>query len=157
MNSSDPGNGVPPTPKALTEAPELVDTIQREIELDEIPLGNVALKAARLARLPNDFEMQKLLEYEIGGYPSDGEGVFILASKAGRRFEEKDRKTGETNQYVYTFPIVELDMAGVAHWGAMRKSRRYRTGTTRSVMTVAKRSPTMMDMAMGSHMRPPPR
>jgi hypothetical protein len=49
---------IPPTKKALAEALQLSSEILRNIELNEIPLENVALKTGRLARLLNDFEMQ---------------------------------------------------------------------------------------------------
>ena len=45
---------VPPTTEALKEALTLSSEILRNIELSEIPLTNIALKASRLARLLND-------------------------------------------------------------------------------------------------------
>jgi hypothetical protein len=104
---------VPPTRGALQEALALSDTILRNIELSEIPLVNIALKASRLARLLNDFESQKIMEYEASGYPSTPDGVptdvFGLAIKAGREIKEKDKKSGETLQKVYLTSIEQLE------------------------------------------------
>jgi hypothetical protein len=66
---------IPPTRKALREALELSEEILRKIELNELPLANVALKASRLARLLNDFDAQKTMEYEASGYPTTPNGV----------------------------------------------------------------------------------
>ncbi|HZW61275.1 MAG TPA: hypothetical protein VFF04_03550 [Candidatus Babeliales bacterium] len=50
-----------PNKKALTEAFQLSAEILPNIELNEIPLENTALKVGRLARLLNDFEMQEII------------------------------------------------------------------------------------------------
>ncbi len=61
---------VPPSRKALSEALYLSSEILKNIELSELPLTNIALKASRLARLLNDFDVQKIMVYEVGGYPT---------------------------------------------------------------------------------------
>ncbi|MDD5502985.1 MAG: hypothetical protein PHH26_05950 [Candidatus Thermoplasmatota archaeon] len=60
---------IPPTKQALSEALQLAKEIMDEIELNKSPLSNVALKTMRLAKLLNDFENQRIFEYEVSGYP----------------------------------------------------------------------------------------
>jgi hypothetical protein len=100
---------VPPTTEALREALTLSSEILRNIELSEIPLTNIALKASRLARLLNDYDVQTIMEYEAGGYPSKPDGippdVWRLMKMAGRTYETKDSKTEETKEYGWTQPI----------------------------------------------------
>jgi hypothetical protein len=90
---------IPPSRQALREAAVLSEEILRNIELNELPLANIALKASRLARLLNDFSLQKVLEYEASGYPSTPDGlvpdIYKLALLAGREFQQKDSKSGE--------------------------------------------------------------
>ena len=84
---------IPPNRKALAEALSLSDEILRNIELSELPLTNIALKTARLARLLNDFDTQKIMGFEVGGYTSNPDGVpldvYNLALAAGREFQSK--------------------------------------------------------------------
>ena len=104
---------VPPTAEALKEALSLSSEILRNIELSEIPLTNIALKTSRLARLLNDYDVQTIMEYEAGGYPSKPDGippdVWRLAVMAGRRYEIKDSQTEEVKQYAWTQPITEWE------------------------------------------------
>ncbi len=71
---------ISPTKTSLVETFEISSQILRNLELNEIPLTNVALKASRLARLLNDFDMQKVMQYEAGGYPS---GQMVFRQKVG--------------------------------------------------------------------------
>jgi hypothetical protein len=79
---------IAPNRQALTEALALSTEILKNIELSELPLTNIALKSSRLARLLNDFDMQRTLEHEIAGYPTTptscgrGFSLFVLSSKA---------------------------------------------------------------------------
>jgi hypothetical protein len=61
----------------------------RDIELGELPLTSVALRAARLARLTGDFELQQGFEAEAGGYGTNSDGVppqlYQFALRIGRR------------------------------------------------------------------------
>ena len=104
---------IPPTAQALTEALALSGEILRSVELTELPLANIALKASRLARLLNEFDWQKIMEYEAGGYPSTSQGVpsetWRLAVAAERKLEQRDTKTGEVKEYVYVESIDELE------------------------------------------------
>lgn len=98
----------------MREALTLSDEVLRNIELSEIPLARAALKLSRLARLLNDFEHQRIMEFEASGYPTSPNGippdVYALAVRAGREYERKDGKSGEVNKYVYAIPIEELEL-----------------------------------------------
>ncbi len=104
---------IPPSKKALEEALGLSEEILKNIELSEIPLTNIALKICRLARLLNETQVQKIMEYEASGYPSSPTGlsqdIYQLAVEAGREFQLKDGKTGELKNYVYIESIEELE------------------------------------------------
>lgn len=113
---------VPPTTEALKEALYLSSEILRNIELGEIPLENIALKASRLARLLNDYDVQKIMEFEAGGYPSHPDGIppdiWQLVSIAGRKYGVKDKETGDVKEYGFVESIAEwqqiVDTAGKA-------------------------------------------
>ena len=57
------------------EALALSEEILKNIEIANLPLTNIALKASRLARLVNDIEQERIFEYEAGGYPITPDGV----------------------------------------------------------------------------------
>jgi hypothetical protein len=104
---------IPPIKKALEEALGLSEGILKNIELSEIPLTNIALKICRLARLLNETQVQKIMEYEASGYPSSppdlSQDIYQLAVAAGREIQLKDSKTGELKHYVYIESIEELE------------------------------------------------
>jgi hypothetical protein len=104
---------IPPSRQAMGEALALSTELLRNIELSEIPLTNAALKAARLARLLNDFDYQKIMEYEAGGYPSGVENVnhdvWLLGGMAGRWFELSDSKTKQPDKKMYVEGISQLE------------------------------------------------
>ncbi len=104
---------IPPSRQALTEALVLSTEILRNIEMSEIPLTNIALKTTRLARLLNNFDMQGILEYEIGGYPSLPDGlppeIWRLAEAAGRKYVHTEIFTKKSNVVVYTESIGALE------------------------------------------------
>lgn len=104
---------IPPTKQALREALELSEELLRNIELSELPLTNIALKAARLARLLNNFDLQKIFEYEAAGYPTTPDGVspdvWRLAVAAGRKYQEKDSKTKEYRDMIFLESIAQLE------------------------------------------------
>lgn len=106
--------GIPTSKNALTEALALSGELLRNIELNEIPLVNIALKASRLARLLNEFDYQKIFAYETSGYPSNPDGVppdiFNLAVLAGRDFFEKDVKTSKEKKYIFTSSLEDLEL-----------------------------------------------
>ena len=102
---------VPPSKIAFTEAAQLSEDILRDIELSQIPLYSVALKASRLARLCNDFDYQKIFEYESSGYPYQKGGiepdVWRLAKIAGRVYEEKYEGKDVERAYCYSIESIE--------------------------------------------------
>ena len=78
----------PQNREILAEAVELCSELFKNIELKELSLADCALKAARVARLLNDEDHQRIFQYEAGGYPSKPHGVpadiFELAVRALR-------------------------------------------------------------------------
>ncbi|MHB1413797.1 MAG: AbiTii domain-containing protein [Chloroflexota bacterium] len=106
-------DSIPPSRSALAEALALSGEIVQNLELGEIPLASVALKASRLARLLNDFDMQKAMGYEVGGYPSGSDGiaadVWSLARIAGRVYRTADSKTKKAKEKAYVESIGELE------------------------------------------------
>jgi hypothetical protein len=105
-------NTVTASSEALQEAFSLASEILRNIELSELPLTNLCLKASRLARLLNDFEMQQTFEYEASGYPSELSGVppdaWAAGGRAGRHYDHKDDK-GAVSKRMYTTSTGELE------------------------------------------------
>ncbi len=100
---------IPPSKKALDEALELSDEIIRNIELSEIPLSNVALKTARLARLTNDFNMIKTMELEISGYSNESSGFvpkdqWKIGIEANRQYQNENSK-----ELIYPESIEQLE------------------------------------------------
>lgn len=104
---------IPPTQKALQEALELSSEVLRNVELMELPLVNIALKVSRIARLLNEYEVQKIMEYEASGYPTTPDGVhpeiYKLAVTAGREYQTKDNETKENKKFVFLESIEELE------------------------------------------------
>jgi AbiTii len=104
---------IPPSRQALAEALALSGEILRNIELSELPLTNIALKVSRLARLLNEIPVQKIMEYEAGGYPTQPTGVppdvWQSAITAGRKFESFDPQTKQSKEYIYSQSIGELE------------------------------------------------
>lgn len=96
----------------LEQALQLSEEILANIELSEIPLSNIALKASRLARLLDNFEEQKVFQYEASGYPSTPNGIpneiFKLLQKANRTYFEKD-KEGKLKEYGKTKSIEQYE------------------------------------------------
>ena len=83
-------SSIPATSQVLREAEALSADILENIELSQVKLSAVVLKALRLARLLNDFEHQQIFEWESGGYPRGSSGVsqevWAAGAKVGRTF-----------------------------------------------------------------------
>lgn len=105
----------PSTPHALAEAEVLAGEILKDIELSQIPLSLVVLKALRLARIVNDFQAQQLFEWESGGYPLAAKGVspevWAAAETANRVFYWKKSSDDEATLHMYRESIEELENA----------------------------------------------
>jgi hypothetical protein len=104
-------DAIQPSRAALSEALALSTEILRNIELGESTLTQVALKTCRLARLLNDFDYQKVFEYEASGYPTSPSGVpreaWACAALAGRQYEKIVGEKVET--IIYIEAISELE------------------------------------------------
>jgi hypothetical protein len=104
---------IPPSKKALEEALPLSEEILRNLELNEMSLTNIAMKTGRLARLLNEFKIQKIMEYEVSGYPTTPMGlapeIYQLAVAAERELQYKDEKTAKLKNYVFIESIEELE------------------------------------------------
>ena len=101
------------SPQALAEAEVLAGDILKDIELNQIPLSLVVLKALRLARIVNDFEAQQIFEWESGGYPQAAKGVssevWNVAKKANRVFFYSKSSSEERTPAMYRTSIEELE------------------------------------------------
>lgn len=95
------------------EARILCEEILKNIELDELPLHSIVLKASRVARILKDSDMQMILQQEASGYPSTPTGVpaeaFRLAKIANRVSKYKDKETSEVKESCYTQSIQEIE------------------------------------------------
>lgn len=93
------------------EALILADQALKELELSEASLTSISLKASRIARITGNFEMQQIMLYEAGGYPSEPTGVspevWGLALKANRIIREKEK--GEIKEYAKLKSIEQLE------------------------------------------------
>ena len=102
------------TAEVLKEAETLAEDILRDIELSQATLSIVVLKALRLARILNDFETQRIFEWESSGYPRELSGVaphvWEAAVTAGRRFSQKDKETEDLRHYIYMESIEQLEL-----------------------------------------------
>ena len=104
---------IPATSQVSAEAQALSADILKDIELSQVPLQLVALKALRLARLLNDFDIQQIFEWESGGYPSGASGirpeVWTVGESAGRVFFGSESTPDNPKSYMYTESIEEME------------------------------------------------
>lgn len=96
------------------EVLKLAEEILRNIELNEIPLQNVALKCIRLGRLTNNQSAINLFQYELSGYPQDEKGfvlaeAFNLSRYVNRVFSQKD-KFGVSKEFIFSETVAELEI-----------------------------------------------
>ena len=112
-HTDQPPAPIPATPAALAEAVTLSGDILKDIELSRLPLSTVVLKTLRLARLLNDFEYQKIFEWESGGYPSGPAGVSyttgLAGKQAGRAFSKRSSPQEDTKEHMYMSSIEEIE------------------------------------------------
>ena len=114
MTDTDPlGSSIAATRQVLGEAEALSADILRDIELSQVLLSVVALKALRLARLLNDFEYQQIFEWESGGYPLGPSGmsqqVWAAGARAGRIFFKKRSGSETPKKYMYPESIERIE------------------------------------------------
>jgi len=60
---------VPPSREALAEALSLSEAILANLDLGGVSLAAICLKTARLARLLNDVDMERIFSLDVSGYP----------------------------------------------------------------------------------------
>ena len=116
LTMTHPGSLSPPVPataQVLAEAEALSADILKDIELSQVRLAVVALKALRLARLLNDFDVQQMFEWESGGYPSGASGdspeVWTIGQRAGRVFFGSESTPDNPKSYMYTESVEEME------------------------------------------------
>lgn len=94
--------------KILEQSLDLSEEILSNIELDNVSLLNITLKTLRLSRFLNDFEMQKVFQYELSGYPTSSNGIakeiFDLMKKVDRTYSKKNDE-GTISEYGRTDSI----------------------------------------------------
>lgn len=91
----------------------LCEEVLQNIELNEIPLDSIILKASRIARLLGDSDNQQILQFEASGYPKTSTGVssetMRLADLAGRVSLAKDDISDEFKKTCFTESIQEIE------------------------------------------------
>lgn len=95
-----------PAPSEAIDAQSLAEETLRILEMNELPLSTVAMRASRLARLLNEVDYERIFRYEVGGYPVQANGLMTdedwrLAGLANRYFTHEDEasKKSETRAY----------------------------------------------------------
>jgi len=90
------------------DAKALAGEILTDLEHERIPLSNVAMKCARLARLTSDEAAVRWFQFEIGGYPSSIDNAsFAIALNAGRGVQEEVKK--DAGPRAWTAPIRDIE------------------------------------------------
>ncbi len=104
---------IPPNRQAQAEALILSEETLRNIELSEIPLTQIALKASRIARLLNDLDIMSIMRNEAGGYLQTPTGLppetWRLAGLAGRHFQIQDPTNKKVDTRAYTESIAQME------------------------------------------------
>jgi len=104
---------ISPSGEAIREAVLLASEILADTELPRVPLVTAALKAARLARILNDFDSQQVFRYEASGYPANPDGVppevWRLAQLAGRTYQWQDPTSKEVKTVAFLESVEQLE------------------------------------------------
>lgn len=104
---------IPATAEFLKEAETLSADILKDIELSQAPLSVVVLKALRLARILNDFDVQQIFEWESGGYPRVASGVssevWAAGTGANRIFFGSDSTPAAPKPFMYMESIEQME------------------------------------------------
>ncbi len=116
MTSGGPsGPAVPANTEVLREAETLSAEILKDIELSQARLSVVVLKALRLARILNDFDVQQIFEWESGGYPIGPSGVspevWSAGARSNRLFFGADSTPAVPKTYMYMESIEQMELA----------------------------------------------
>ncbi len=93
------------------EARALAEDILADLELNRIPLGNVTMKCARLARLEGNELALRWFKAEIGGYPNPiDQDLFQIALAIGRRVEGSEKEEGGPKVWTGSLPAIEANV-----------------------------------------------
>lgn len=93
------------------EAKALAEEILADLELNRIPLGNIAMKCARLARLRGNEMALRWFQYEIGGYPSPlDQEAFNIALGMGRGVVGSEKQEGGQQVWTGSIPSIEANV-----------------------------------------------
>lgn len=93
------------------EALRIAEEALVDIELSRIPLSNIALKASRLARLVNEFDLEKIFEYEVSGYPFSSNGVTADVFRLGKMAERNSlNDKNEETITCYSISVIEANI-----------------------------------------------
>lgn len=80
-------------PRTTQGSDSLAEDILADLKLNRIPLANIAMKCARLARLTGDEDAQRWFQSEMAGYdPNYDPESFWIGWKAGRGANETTAK-----------------------------------------------------------------
>ena len=87
---------------------QLAEETLADIELSRLPLSNIALKASRLARFINNFDLEKIFEYEAGGYPTGKNGIAPEIWELGIKAERiTNNDKGKKVMSCYSLTVIE--------------------------------------------------
>ena len=104
---------IPVGAEVLQEAEILSTDILWDIEMSLVPLSVVVLKALRLARILNDFDMMQVFEWESAGYPKGPSGVkpeiWTIGEGAGRTFFKEEGSSEIAESYMYLESIESME------------------------------------------------
>src|SRR5207245_565519 len=96
------------------EAKTLAEEILADLELGRVPLGNIAMKCARLARLRGNEKALHWFQCEMGGYPIEHGKVereaFDIALAMGRRVDDSENEKGGPHVWTGSIPAIEANI-----------------------------------------------
>src|SRR5437588_10895875 len=100
-----------PAPAPQNEALQLLEDALGDLEIGQVSLTAIAMRAARIARLLNEADEDAIFRFEISGYPTAADGIpaesWRLAGLAKRQYSERIA-SGETKVRAYTEAIEVL-------------------------------------------------
>jgi len=94
------------------EAAALAEEILADAELNRIPLANITMKCARLARITGNEDALKWFQCEIGGYPSPLDDLsFRLGLAAGRSVSGTENQENGPKIWTGSIPAIEVSIS----------------------------------------------
>ena len=162
-HTESPRDSIPVTAEVLAEAESLSADILKDMELSQLPLSAVVLRALRLARLLNDFQYQQIFEWESGGYPQGAKGVGQQAraagKQAGRIYFSKRSASEVRTRHMYTSSIQQIEHTlnmgttslQAAHAGSAHERRRIQSEMNLASSRLASRRTIIYSYAARTH------